>query len=204
MATELEPYDSGHTDPTIATSSAAPMGADAGGHPASLRNYAVVWEDKLTRSGISRDKAGWQWLWDQGVKSIVTLREENDVDYSQFGFEQVLRIPLGDKPPDLPSDEQAERFLRFIQDPPNQPVHVHCGKGKDRTGMMIALARYSVDGWPMDQALAEARVYRGGKDLLAVQAKWLNRWAARHPPGSYRLKQWPSRGRRGSDEKNGH
>jgi protein tyrosine/serine phosphatase len=108
------------------------------------------------------------------------------VDYKKFGFEQVLKIPMRSDPP---SDLQAEEFLRFIQDPNHQPVHIHCTAGRSRTGMMAALARYSIDGWPMEKALAEARAYRGGEDLAAIRVAWLKDWAAKHQPGSYRTKQ---------------
>ena len=53
--------------------------------------------------------------------------------------------------------------------------------------MMGALARYAVDGWPMDEALGEAGLYRRGKDLSPERIKWLRDWAAKHRPGSHRL-----------------
>lgn len=59
----------------------------------TLRHYGVVWEKQLTRSGMPRNNSGWKWLRSQGVKSIVTFRIENDVDYNKYGFERVLRIP---------------------------------------------------------------------------------------------------------------
>ncbi len=152
---------------------------------APLRNYGVVWEQKLSRSGMPSNDSGWRWLRSQGVKSVVTFRPQKDVDYNKFGFQHVLRIPMGGDPP---TDQQAEEFLRFIQDPANQPVHFHCTAGKSRTGIMAALARYSIDGWPMQKALEEARLYRGGSDLSANRVAWLNNWAAKHKPGSYRIK----------------
>ena len=151
-----------------------------------FRNYGVVWPGKLTRSGIPASDSGWQWLRGEGVKSIVTFlsADDPDIDYAKFKFEHVLRIPL--HPSDLPDEEQARQFLAFIQDPNNWPVHMHCHGGKDRTGMMAALARYAVDGWPLDKALAEARPYKGGRDLAGFRVKWLRKWAAHHEPGSER------------------
>ena len=52
---------------------------------------------------------------------------------------------------------------------------------------MAALTRYAIDGWPLDQALAEARSYRDGKDLSKTRLNWLKKWAATHQPGSARL-----------------
>ncbi len=154
----------------------------------TLRHYGVVWEKQLTRSGLPENDAGWMWLRSQGVKSVVTFLSKNDVDYNKFGFEHVLRFPISHNPPtDSPSDQQAEEFLRFIQDPDNAPVHMHCTAGTSRTGMMAALAQFSIDGWPMEKALEEARRYRHGKDLPQRRVAWLYNWASRHKPASYRL-----------------
>jgi protein tyrosine/serine phosphatase len=152
---------------------------------APLKNYGVIWPGKLTRSGMPRSDQGWEWLHSQGVKSVVTFRPEHDVNYDQFGL-RVMRLPMGEDPP---GEAQAEEFLRFIQDPKNQPVHIHCTAGVGRTGLMAALTRYAVDGWSLDQALAEARSYRSGKDLSKIRLDWLTSWARTHQPGSARLKQ---------------
>jgi protein tyrosine/serine phosphatase len=151
---------------------------------APLRNFGVVWRNKLTRSGMPNSDAGWEWLRKQGVKSIVTFRTENDLDYQKFGFDRVLRVPMKDQPP---SEAQAEDFLRFVQDPSNGPVHIHCAAGESRTGMMAALVRYAIDGWPLDKALEEARQYRRGRELSEKRVVFLKRWAEKHPPGSSRL-----------------
>lgn len=152
----------------------------------SMPNFGVVWEHKLTRSGLPDSDSGWVWLHSQGVHSIVTFLEEHDVDYAGFGFANVLQIPLSSDT--YPTEGQAQRFLAFIQDPARQPVHIHCKAGRDRTGMMAALARYAVDSWPLTDALTEARRYRGGKDLEAARIGWLRAWAAKHPPGSARVR----------------
>ena len=153
-----------------------------------LRHYGVVWETRLTRSGMPKSSTGWKWLRSQGVKSIVTFRTENDIDYSKYGFERVLRIPMSGNPPaDPPTDQQAKEFLRFIRDPNNAPIHMHCNAGRDRTGLMAALARYSIDGWPLEKTLEEVRSYRHDEDLPQKRMAWLHNWASKHKPGSYRL-----------------
>jgi len=150
----------------------------------TVRNYAVVWPGKMMRSGKPYSEDGWTWVHEQGVKSIVTLIRGDNVDYKKFGFENVLQIPLQGQ--EVPTEEQAKQYLQFIQDPKEWPVDVHCAEGKDRTGMMVALARYAIDGWPMEKALAEAKTYRGGKDLARFRVEWLQKWATAHKPGSER------------------
>src|SRR5215471_3501406 len=146
------------------------------------RNYGVIWEHKLTRSGLPDDNS-LAWLHSQGVKSVVTFLPDHNVDYQKYGF-SVLRIPMKSDPP---TEQQAEHYLRFIQDPKNQPVHIHCVAGQSRTGLMAALTRYAIDGWPLDRALQEAKRYRQGRDLSKERVDWLRGWAAKHPAGSFRV-----------------
>jgi hypothetical protein len=152
-----------------------------------LKRYGVIWDGKLTRSGLARNDNGWVWLRQQGVQSVVTFRTEDDIDYDRFGFKKVMHIPLTGTL--MPTEQQAISYLEFIQDPANQPVHIHCSAGKDRTGMMAALVRYSIDGWSMDSALAEARQYRDfNKDLSKTMTAWLRNWSNSHSPGSFKRK----------------
>ena len=53
----------------------------------------------------------------------------------------------------------VERVLTIIDAPENQPVFVHCRRGADRTGTIIACYRITHDGWNADQAKKEARRY---------------------------------------------
>ncbi len=167
-----------------------PRGPEAN---APVENFGVIWDNKITRSGKPEDDAGWMWLRRKGVATIVNLRKDNtDVDYKKYGFDSFLWIPLSGG--ESPTDEKAEMFLRFIQHPDNQPVHVMCAEGKDRTGTMSALIRYSIDGWTMDEAIKEASLYRRGEDLSAARVEWLRQWATRHPPGSFRRPEQKGQG----------
>lgn len=150
--------------------------------PVPPGNYGVIWDHKLTRSALPNDNS-WPWLRAQGVKSVVTFIPDSKIDYHKYGF-TVLHIPMHADPP---TDQQVEQFLRFIQDPKNQPAHIHCFAGQSRTGLMAALTRYAIDGWPLDRALEEARGYRQGRDLSKSRMDWLREWAARHSAGSFRL-----------------
>jgi protein tyrosine/serine phosphatase len=54
-----------------------------------------------------------------------------------------------------PEDEDIVAFLTVALDPARQPVLVHCEHGADRTGLMVATYRRAVQGWTLDEALAE-------------------------------------------------
>jgi hypothetical protein len=149
--------------------------------------FGVLWQGKLTRSGLPKNEDGWKWLRAQGVNSIVNFRARNDIDYKGYGFDNALWIPMDNGR--LPTEAEAEAYLAWIQDPANQPVNIQCAEGKDRTGMMAALARYAIDGWPIDKALNEASLYRKGEPLADERIRWLRDWANKHPPSSHRRKQ---------------
>lgn len=160
---------------------------------AKVKNFGVLHEGKITRSGKPKTDDGWRWLREErGVEVVVNLRRDNsDVDYKKFGFRDVLWIPL--RGGESPDEETAVKFLRFVQQAGNQPIHVMCAEGKDRTGTMSALIRYSIDGWTMDAALSEAKLYRKGEDLSPKRVRWLREWAKKHPPGSFSVTTEPAR-----------
>src|SRR5262249_7873706 len=54
-----------------------------------------------------------------------------------------------------PTEEQMVRILPLLFS--GQPVFVHCKRGKDRTGTVIAAYRILKDGWDNSRALKEAK-----------------------------------------------
>lgn len=112
--------------------------------------------------GAQPKPGGLQLLRKLGVKTIVNLRnddsraEEEEADARSVGL-RYFNIPLGRL--GRPDDKDIEQVLSTINDPENQPVFVHCKKGADRTGVVIAIYRITHDGWTSQQAKAEANHY---------------------------------------------
>ena len=119
----------------------------------------------LTRSGLPQpgDLAKFKEL---GVKTIVDLTVPDD------DGEKVLAESLGLRYVNLPWNlasgetgkydeykQRVERFLKIADDPKNQPVHVHCFVGRDRTGCMIGAYRIAKQGWTAEQAVEEMKKY---------------------------------------------
>ena len=163
---------------SLVTATVGRAWAMAGTSPAE---FEVIWDGRLSSSRVPADDSQWAWLRARGVNTIVSL-DDTMADVGKYGFESFLWVPLG---AGVPSTEvEAERFLRFIQRRDNQPAHIS-GSG-DRRAVMVALARYAIDGWTIESALAEAQGLNGGAPLASRQVEWLLAWAASHRPGSHR------------------
>lgn len=151
-----------------------------------MRNFGVVEEGILYRSGQPHTLV-LPWLRRFGIASIVNLREAQTDDskelLARLGFTGYLHLPIDNHK--QPTDAEAATFLQFVQDKRHWPVLVHCAEGEGRTGALIVLTRYAVDGWPMDRALAEADRYAASRALSSAQRIWLAKWATSHAPGDH-------------------
>jgi protein tyrosine/serine phosphatase len=139
-----------------------------------LPNFHQV-NSQLYRGAQPHD-GGIRKLAELGIKTIINLRGEDENTHA----EQVEAEALGLRyfsvsMPGLsrPSSEEVERVLSLINAGENQPIFVHCRKGKDRTGLIVAIYRIAHDGWTSEQAKQEAKRYgmswvqRGMKDFIS-------------------------------------
>ena len=75
----------------------------------------------------------------------------------------------------LPFDED---FFDIVLDPQRQPVFIHCKRGKDRTGTMVALYRIEVNGWSNAEAIAEMDAF-GYTDYYRDLKRFVTEYQAR-------------------------
>jgi len=121
-----------------------------------LPNFHQV-DQSLYRGGQPK-RGGFETLKKLGIKTVIDLRndrgqaesseaEANGMKYFNFPMERMGK----------PDDKTVEKVLDIISNSGNQPVFVHCAKGADRTGTIIAVYRIKHDGWTSERAKAEAK-----------------------------------------------
>jgi protein tyrosine/serine phosphatase len=143
----------------IATSSAQQQDPTTEAHRVKdVPKFARV-NDRLYRGG-QPVKDGIQQLAALGVNSIINLRDEDEnssteADEAKSAGLRYFNVPF--KRFGRPTDEAVNRVLSLIDSKDNGIVFIHCHKGEDRTGMIIALYRINHDGWTDHEAIQEAK-----------------------------------------------
>jgi protein tyrosine/serine phosphatase len=90
-----------------------------------------------------------------GIRTVIDLRRDHDDTTETAGTRlHVIRIPTDAWDYGI-KEEDVSAFLRAAVDPSNAPVLVHCQRGADRTGTMVAAYRIAVEGWDAGEAVAE-------------------------------------------------
>jgi tyrosine-protein phosphatase SIW14 len=125
-----------------------------------LPNFGRV-TDNLYRGG-QPTADGFKSLHAMGVGIVVDLREKP----SEVATEKREVESLGMKSVDIPwnasnepSSAQIVDFLDLVRANPNAKIFVHCRRGADRTGTMIASYRIAIEHKPVAEAVSEMHRY---------------------------------------------
>ncbi|MBI3406923.1 MAG: dual specificity protein phosphatase family protein [Planctomycetes bacterium] len=132
----------------------------------SFRNFHVVEEGVLYRSGQLTTFELEKLVREYGIKTVVSLRDgdkatdRREEDYLRWRRVQFTRIPplkwwAVEGP--APVEEGLAVFREIMGDPSNYPVLVHCFAGLHRTGAYCAVFRIDFHHWSNADAMKEMR-----------------------------------------------
>ena len=131
-------------------------------------NFSWLIEEKLAGSGLPTSLDEFEWLLNQGVKSIVTMTENSLPDdwTQQIDY---LHIPTADF--HAPNMEEIDSAVEFIQNQiqNNQSVMVHCAAGLGRAGTILACYFIKYKKLSAIQAIKKIRDERPGSIQSDVQ-----------------------------------
>lgn len=123
-------------------------------------------DERLYR-GAQPTEAGFKKLRELGITTIINLRMEPDAVKTDekrmveaLGMKYVA-IPVEDgnfftRSRTIP-DEAIRTFFKIVDDAEHGQVFVHCHRGADRTGAMVAFYRIARQNWTAEKAAKEAR-----------------------------------------------
>jgi protein-tyrosine phosphatase len=122
-----------------------------------IHNFYKV--DEHVYRGAQPTGEGFQTLANIGVKTVIDLREPGDRSRNEEAAVtaagmKYINIPMTGLT--APSEAETNRILALLEDATTGPVFVHCMRGADRTGAVIASYRIEHDGWDNARALKEA------------------------------------------------
>jgi len=138
-----------------------------------IRNFYQV--DPHVYRGAQPDREGLQFLAKLGVTTVINLRQDGpgarreERLVTEAGMKYV-HVPMTGLTP--PTDTEIKQILGLLEDQTSGAVFVHCKRGADRTGTVIAAYRVDHDGWDNDQALKEAMA-RGMSPLQHPRQKYI-------------------------------
>ena len=111
---------------------------------------------------------GFRRLAQLGVKTVVNLRTEDEkarAEGEEVRAEGLRYYNVGLGLTGWPPPDKVERVLKIIDTPEYQPVFIHCKRGADRVGLIVAIYRMR-HGWTAQQAQDEAGRYGMTRWLL--------------------------------------
>jgi protein tyrosine/serine phosphatase len=134
-------------------------------------NFFAV-EEGMVYRGARPSYQGIEELAGMSVRTIVNLENDDDAIKQEqawaqsLGIKEVVAQMTGTSEP---NSDTVTRALDTLADTSNMPIFVHCAKGQDRTGAIVALHRIFNQGWDAQDAKDEMEAHGYDNALLAMK-----------------------------------
>jgi protein-tyrosine phosphatase len=115
--------------------------------------------DEHVYRGAQPTTEGFGYLAKIGIKTVLDLRKSDERSHREarvvtsLGM-QYVNVPMTALTP--PTEAEITKILALLEDATTGAVFVHCLRGADRTGAIIAAYRIDHDHWDNSRALKEA------------------------------------------------
>lgn len=141
---------------------AAALPALAGNAP-GIENFDQV--DAHVYRGAQPTRKAFRYLASIGVKTVIDLREAGDRSKAEERIVKeagmaYINVPMTDLTP--PTETDLLKILPVLENSTSGAVFVHCLRGADRTGAVIAAYHIDHDHWDNGRALKDARAHDMG------------------------------------------
>ena len=136
-----------------------------------IENFEKV--DSHVYRGAQPGADGYKYLAGLGVKTVIDLREADHLATSEQAAVEAngmrfINVPMTGFTP--PTADEINRILAVLEDQTSGPVFVHCKRGADRTGAVIAAYHIDHDKWDNAHALSDAKAHDMSSFQLPRQA----------------------------------
>ncbi len=125
-----------------------------------IKNFDKV--DANVYRGGQPTSEGFRYLAGLGVKTVIDLRESGGRSQTERSIVtaagmKYISVPMTGLTP--PTANQISKILDLLENPTASPAFVHCLRGADRTGAVIAAYHIDHDNWANARALSDARAH---------------------------------------------
>src|SRR5262245_29667671 len=141
-----------------------------------VRDAFAALDEKLTLTGVPNfgrvnthlyrgaqpEIAGYAALKGLGIDTVVRLSTGEEYIAAEREHVEALGMEFVSLPwraSDVPTNEQIQAFLDLVRQQPPRTIFVHCRKGIDRTGVMLAIYRIAIDHFTADRHIADMKAF---------------------------------------------